>query len=216
MNNRSSEFEPYVNESKKSEFSVWEFNGQEAEQQIEITEQEALITECELLKQEAFANGYAEGMQQAQAEITAQKAQLTKWIELLQKPIQLLDDKLTQEILETVIWLCKYCIGVELSVDQSKLKALLDEIKTELPSLRGNKQFAMHPDDVAWVKAEIDEKAIPGLHEILVADSALERGDFYLKGEHCELDGRIHTRFITLFAKHIDKDTIITPVKSQD
>jgi flagellar assembly protein FliH len=70
--------------------------------------------------------------------------------------------------------------------------------------------------DTLGIKIEIDEKEIPGLHEALVADPSLSRGDFYLKGEHNELDGRIQTRFTTLFAKYIDKVNSVTSEKSPE
>ena len=76
--------------------------------------------------------------------------------------------------------------------------------------------LAMHPEDVNWVQSEFNEKGIDGLQEILVADPSLSRGDFYLKGEYSELDGRIYTRLTTLFAKHITQDNLITPMKDQD
>ncbi len=212
----STEFEPYKNEGKSNEFSAWEFHVINEEEQAEIIIQETLADECELLKKQAIEEGYAQGMQQAQEEINAQKTQLAKWIDLLQKPVQILDDSLTHELIETMSWLCKHCIGIELTVNPNQLLSLMNELKEELPSLKANKLFAMHPDDMAWIKSEFNEKTIPGLHELLVPDASLSRGDFYLKGEHSELDGRIQTRFINLFSKYINKENLVTPIESQD
>ena len=212
----SNEFEPYNNEGKNSEFSAWAYQGVKNEQPPEITPEELLLIECERLKQEAIEKGYAEGMQQAHVEIEEKKALFLQWIELLQKPVQLLDEQLTQEIIQTIIWLSQHCIGVELSVNPEKLRGLLIEIKEELPSLRNNKVLAMNPSDVEWIVTQMEKKEIAGLHEVLVADPSLNRGDFYLKGEHNELDGRIQTRFTTLFAKYINKDNFLTSVKSLD
>jgi flagellar assembly protein FliH len=122
----------------------------------------------------------------------------------------------TQEILQTILWLSQHCIAVELSVNPDKLRDLLNEIKTELPSLNNHRTLAMHPLDVAWIQAEVGDSEIPGLHQILVADATLNRGDFYLKGEYSELDGRIHSRFATLFAKYITKENLIVPKQVQD
>ena len=212
----SNEFEPYKNEGKNSEFSVWEYEGAKGEEPPAINPEEEFLLECKRLRQEAMEKGYAEGIQQAQTDIDAMKAELVKWIDVVKKPVQLLDDQLIQEVVQTMIWLSQHCIGIELSANPEKLHDLFKEIKGELPSLRGNKVFAMHPLDVDWIRAEIDEKEIPGLHEALVADPSLSRGDFYLKGEHNELDGRIQTRFTTLFAKYIDKVNSVTPEKSLD
>lgn len=212
----SNEFEPYNNEGKKSEFSIWEFQNKKPEEPPEVDPQELLMEQAELLRQEAIQQGYAEGMQQAQEEINLIKTELLQWIDVMQKPIKLMDDQLVQEIIQTLIWTSQYCIGVELSINPDKLQALFNEVKAELPSLKGNKTFAMHPLDVDWINAHIDEKEIPGLHESLVGDSSLSRGDFYLKGDHNELDGRIQTRLITIFAKYINKDNMLISKKSQD
>lgn len=211
----SKEFQPYNQDENRGEFNAWEYKKIEETAPV-ISKEEAFLNECERLRQEAIEKGYAEGLQKAQTEIAEQKQELVQWVELLQKPVQFMDDKLTQEIIQTVIWLSQHCISVELSVNPEKLHQLLNQIKEELPSLQGNKVFAMHPDDVSWINDEIGEQLIPGLHNILVGDPSLSRGDFYLKSEHSELDGRIQTRFITLFSKYIDKDNLITPIENQE
>lgn len=212
----STEFKPYIHGLKQSEFTALEYHNPENDHADQTIEPIEVIDEVELAKQTAIAQGYAEGMEAAQQEINEKKAELVNWIKLLQKPVMLLDDSLTQEIIQTLLWLGQYCIGVEITQDPSKLKGLLNEIKGELPSLSENKQFVMHPDDVEWIKAQVAEDMIPGLPEILVADSSLARGDFYLKGGHSELDGRLQTRLLTLFAKYINKDNLVTPIKTQE
>lgn len=214
----SNEFEPYLKKKGNNQgFSVWEYESIiDKEAQVEINEEERFLAERERLKNEAIEKGYAEGMQRAQAEITEKRQQFVRWFDILKNPVKLLDEQVTQEIIQTIIWLSQHCIGVELSVHPDKLKNLFDSIKSELPSLKAYKVLAMHPEDVNWVQSEFNEKGIDGLQEILVADPSLSRGDFYLKGEYSELDGRIYTRLTTLFAKHITQDNLITPMKDQD
>lgn len=211
------EFIPNKTELKNTEFSVWEYRGDTPEDPvIEISEEEKFAAKCALLKEEARAAGHAQGLEEARVQVTEQKAELVRWIDLLLNPTQLLDDKVTQELIQTMIWLCKQAIGVELSIDSNQLKGLFEAIKKELPTLQTTKKFAMHPDDVAWVKMEFDESLIPGLLQVIVADPLLNRGDFYLVDDESELDGRLHTRLTTLFSKFIDKDTLIIPIKPQE
>lgn len=212
-------FEPYSKkQGNEHEFNVWEYQPAKkiVEEPVVIDEKEAFLAECELLRQDAIKKGYEQGLQQAQAELDEKKKEFARWFDLIQNPVKLLDDHVTQEMLQTILWLSQHCIAVELSVNPDKLRDLLNEIKTELPTLNNHRMLAMHPLDVAWIQAEIDENEIPGLQEILIADPALNRGDFYLKGEHSELDGRIHTRFATLFAKYITKNDLIVPLQVQD
>lgn len=212
-------FEPYnKKQGTNNEFSAWEYQPTKnnVEEPVVIDEKEAFLAECELLRQEAIKKGYEQGLQQAQVELNEKKKEFARWFDLIQNPVKLLDEHVTQEILQTILWLSQHCIAVELSVNPDKLRDLLNEIKTELPTLNNHRMLAMHPLDVAWIQTEIGENEIPGLHEILIADPALNRGDFYLKGEHSELDGRIHTRFATLFAKYITKNDLIVPMQVQD
>ncbi|WP_298626650.1 flagellar assembly protein FliH [uncultured Legionella sp.] len=213
----SNEFEPYPDSRTSTEFSVWDYKKREVpEEVVEVDPQEQLMNEVALLKQDAFDKGYAEGLQQAQEEINARKTELMEWIAFFQTPIQLLDEQLTQEIIQTLIWLCQHCIGIELSVHPEKFHALFDEIRSELPSLKGSKTLGLHPLDVDWVKAEFSEKELPGIEQALFPDPSLVRGDFYLKSEHSDLDGRLQTRLMTLFAKYIKKDTLDSSKPSED
>ena len=152
-------------------------------------------------------------MANAQIEIEAKRQVLSEGAELLKNLVQLIDDKLIQEMIQTLVWLSAHCIGVELSVHPEQLRQLFAHIKNELPSLQADMLFAMHPDDVAWITQELGEREALDVHKILVADPSLSRGDFYLKGEHSELDGRVQTRLFTLFARYINKDNLITPIQ---
>lgn len=217
----SNKFEPYYKKHSAAEFSAWEYkkHTKVAEEELVSTtreDEEEQLKENERVQQEAIKKGYEQGLLQAQVEIDAKKQELIDWIKLIQKPIQLIDDKLIQELIQTLIWLSTHCIGVELSVNPDKLRQLFKKIKDELPSLQGDKVFAMHPDDVSWIKRELGISEIPNLQDILTVDPSLSRGDFYLKSEHSELDARIQTRLVTLFAKYINKDNLISPIKIQD
>ncbi|KTD78415.1 FliH/SctL family protein [Legionella waltersii] len=198
----ANEFEPFDKQLKVSEFSAWEYkaNNESAPAEEEHAE---LITELEALKQNAYQEGYTNGMQQAQKEIDDMKSELVKWLDLLQKPVHIIDEQLTQEIITTVIWLCQKSIAVELSISPDKLHSLFEKIKKELPSLHGKRILKMHPEDVDWIKANFSHNEIEGLLEILDGDPLLSRGDFYLQGDHSELDGRIETRLSMLFDQFI-------------
>lgn len=205
----TNEFEPYQADTKSKEFSIWDLPQQpQNTPQAEQVHQE-IVDECELLRQQAISDGYAEGMQQAQQEIAQKKAELAYWIDALQKPMKQFDDKLTQEIIQTIIWLTEHCIHVQIAAQPELLKRMLTEIKHELPSLRDNQLFAMNPDDVEWLKREFPGQDIPGLHQILQPDPSLLNGDFYLRGEHTELDGRVRSRLATIFSKYIHIEDVL-------
>jgi flagellar assembly protein FliH len=210
------EFQPAYEPRDSNDFTHQDYTMSGRALQPVVTKEQEFTDECERLKQEAIESGHAEGLARANEEIEQIKNDLLEWINLIQKPVRLIDDKVTQEMIQTLIWIAQYCIGVELSVNPEKLRDLFNGIKGELPSLQEDRVVAMNPEDLEWVKAKISIGEVPGLHESLVGDPSLSRGDFYLKGEHSELDGRVHTRLVSLFAKYLNKDNLITAIPSQD
>jgi flagellar assembly protein FliH len=202
------EFNPYFKENIDKTFYQWDPKGEIQSTISKKTQEELLAEECEQIKQAAKQTGYEEGLAQAKQEVDEKVKELTVWVKLLEKPAKLIDEKLVQEMIQTLTFLCQHCIGIELSVNPEKLRELFKRIKDELPSLQGDKILAMNPEDFAWIGKNISEAEIPGLHGILVADANLNRGDFYLKSEHSELDGRIQSRLSSLFSKYISQDTV--------
>ncbi len=127
---------------------------------------------------------------------------------LIQNPVELLDDALSQEIVQTIAWICEACIGIELSIHPEKLLTLLEEIKRELSTLQGNRELVMNSLDVEWLLNELNEQQVSGLSALLVADPTLSRGDFDLKSEYGEVDGSLKTRLQKLFKTYLLEDRI--------
>ncbi len=213
----SKEFEPYYSASTKKDFSTWEYRHDSQEpQEPQMSEQEVLLKELDILRQEAQEKGYQEGLNKAHDEIEQQKSELIYLTRLMKKPMQLIDDELTQDLIHTMIWLCQYCIGIELSIHPEQLNKIFEDIKNELPLLRGKKQLGMNLKDIEWLRNSLSEQQLNEISPILCEDETLNRGDFYLKDENSELDGRLHSRLIMLFSKHLDQDNLISPLNSQD
>jgi len=208
------QFEPLPKkQTNNKDFTTWNYRDQKPKPAAEtpvIDPQEVLRQECERIREEARTQGYNEGIEEAKTFIETQKKELQRWFELIQQPIKLLDDHIIQQVIQTLIWLGQHCIGIELSAHPEKIRDLLFAVRAELPMLNSHLTFAMHPDDVAWVKNQFPPDEIPGLLDILVADAELDRGDFYLKGEHSELDGRIQHRLTSIFTKYITKDNLLS------
>lgn len=200
----SNAFEPLNMAIPSNEFSAWDMESLNKDKLIKISAEELFAQECEQLKKEAREQGYAEGLLMAKEAMDLKKEELNNWINLLLNPVQLIDSQLTQELIQTVISLSEHAIGVTLSLNPEQLQGILNEIKTELPSIKGKKTLCMHPEDLQWIQSEISEDEISGLHDALVEDLTLSRGDFYIKGENSQLDGCLQTRLTTLFGKYIN------------
>lgn len=210
------DFQPLYEEKDSEAFNIWEIKKPEPESTIEIDEQEEFVKECDRLREEAKNRGYQEGVQLAESELQLKRQELNKWINLIQQPVVLLDNLLSQELVQTILWVCETCIDIELSIHPEKLLVVVEEIKKELPSLQGDKQLAMNPLDIQWLLNEFKEQKNSELTALLVADSTLTRGDFYLKNEYSELDGRLKTRLQKIFKSLLSEDEIGDKIKNKD
>ena len=213
----SKEFEPYDKKVSK-DFKLWDMVKAEVKPSttVAVDEEKERLEALERLKAEAKDKGYKEGLQQAKDEINDLKGQLHQWLELIQRPVQLIDKELIDELVETICWVSKACIGIELSTHPEKIKVILDTLKDELPAMTKDRSLAMHPEDIEWIQKELKSEHYAGVKELLVADEDLSRGDFYLRSHHSELDGRLSQRLSVVFDKHMklgqapspDKDTV--------
>ena len=200
------DFQPQFEELDKNAFNAWEYKPVITPAQATVDEQLEFVIECQRLRDEARAEGYNAGLQQASQEIDKMKEELSEWLAFIQRPVQLLEDSLNQEIIKTIMWICEQCIGIEITAKPEQLMNLLQDIKKELPSLCQNKQLVMNPEDVEWLKSQLSQK-YQDIIAILVADDTLLRGDFYLKSEHSELDGTLKTRLQNLITAHLSAYT---------
>ncbi|WP_028388386.1 flagellar assembly protein FliH [Legionella fairfieldensis] len=209
------DFQPLYEEKDKDAFDVWDIKIPEPEPVSEIDEKEELAKECERLREQAKQEGYQEGLRQAEIHVQQKQQELGEWIHFFQHPLAIVDSELNKEIVQTIIWICEACIGIELSVHPEKLAVLIDAIKQELPGLQGNKQLAMHPLDVEYLLDNF-KNSQPDLTRVLIADPALSRGDFYIKDEYSELDGRLKTRLQTLFKSYLQDNNDSTDEPAPD
>lgn len=200
------DFRPLYEDSSKNEFNVWDYTPIETTPRSSSDEQIEFTIECERLRDNARTQGYEEGIKQAQAEVEALKTELNAWLDFIKNPVQLLDKTLCQEMVNTIIWICQTCIGIELSITPEKMMVLMESIKKEFAGIRQNKQLAMNPEDIAWLKSQLSMRD-QEITDILAEDPSLKRGDFYLTSEHSELDGTLKTRIENLFASYYAADS---------
>jgi len=197
------EFQPLYEAKDKDDFSIWELQVPEADMEPKIDLQAQLAAECEQLREEARHEGYQQGLQDAENDIKAQQAELRQWLAMIQNPLQLLDKQISDEMMQTIFWICKACISIELSLAPEKILMILEDIKKELPAIIGKKQLSMNPQDKQWLETQLDRKLDADILAILVEDKKLNRGDFYLHSDHCELDGCLEDRLQKILASYL-------------
>lgn len=210
-------FEPSFKPQSDPVFHEWESRTESVPQEPVIDEQEILRQTCEKLKEEAKVQGYAEGLKAAEAKLKKCQKEFSHALNALLQPQQSLNETVIKELVLAIIWICKTCIDIELTIHPEKLTSLFTVIKEELPSLKGNKKLALHPQDLEWVRTQTHEDIYGEIQNMLVADPGMTRGGFYLESDQSILDGQIISRLTNLFSEHVSKaDFMSTAIRAKD
>lgn len=203
----SKEFKPADDLRKKTGFKNWEIHYQQVEtdKQHKLSETALKEAEFKAMQEKAFDEGFSQGQQAAQKEIDELKEQLLFWINVFSKPSEQIEQSIKSEIVDSIFWICKYCIQVELSVNPDKLQKIIDDALQELPSLRDGKKLFVNEDDLEW----IEEQLLPKDKEMIISvankDASLSRGEFYMRDDQSEVDGRLETRLQKILHQHLPK-----------
>jgi flagellar assembly protein FliH len=153
-----------------------------AETTDDITADAPLFT-AEELQTRAFAEGYAEGEQAAQAQYVAERLQLAELISALDVLRPEPPRDLGILLAETVYRLVKQIMG-EVRIDPQALSERVAAAAEEIADLAGPKRLKMHPADLAL----LDGVMLDGIEQL--ADPHLPQGTLILEaGEGTIEDG---------------------------
>lgn len=200
------EFKPLYDDKDKNDFHCWDVKAPPPEPVPLVDEQLELAKECERLKEEAVNKGYQEGLAKAEAELNDMRAHLKEWLQIIKNPALLIDDALSDQLIQTLFWLCESCIHLELSLNPEKIKSLIHELKDEIPAIQGEKKLLLNPLDAEFLKSNLSQSKDKELLHLISEDEALNRGDFYLRGEFSDIDGRLQTRLNELLKDYFTKE----------
>lgn len=197
------DFQPTYAEKDKNDFNTWDLGKKPVNDEPEIDAQELFEQECESIRQRTHQEAYEQGLLAAEEEINALKTRFNEWFSTIQNPIKLLDKQLSDEVLQTILWICHECIKVELSLHPEKILAVIEAIKPELNAIKQPKKLCMHPDDISWLKQHLDN-SMDDWDTLLIEDERLQRGDMYLHSEHHVVDGKIYNRLQKICAQYFN------------
>lgn len=145
------------------------------------------------LKAQAIKEGYQEGITQGQQEINTRVQALNQLLMLLEKPCQLIDEKVEQWLLQMVILITKQCNHQSLTINPKIIEQMIQAALDELITIESNCRLELHPAD----KKHLEETA----HEIkklahctVIENSTLSRGEFILQSDSIDIDARIQQR----------------------
>jgi len=193
-------FKPLDGIDKSKEFKIW------TKPVVEIKDNEEELLEQQALEEEknkVMAQAYQQGIESAQVEIQNLKNELSSLLSLVKKPLELIDKELEGELLNTVLWLCKVCLKVELEHSPEKITSIIEEIKPHLPVMQKDKKLLLNQLDIEVMKQILQDGEHSDLIDIIIEDASLSRGEFRLISESSELDGRLEERLSAILESNM-------------
>lgn len=148
-------------------------------------------------KEDGFSQGYAEGreqgyqdgLQQGQAEgrktglaegenlIRDQLAQLQLLLEQLQHPLQQIDQRVEQSLLDLSIAMAQAVVAVEIKTNPQVILQTLRQAIDALPLKASHIQIRLHPQDLAVIQQHYSPEDVAERQWQLRAEPALDVGD---------------------------------------
>lgn len=186
----NSNFKPLHNHGGEKVFKTWDKPTDDAganKVDEDLIEQQQ---KCE----EIYQKAYQQGLAKAEQEVAQHKQQLNELISLVFNPLRLIDEKLEQEFIKTLIWFCHHCIDIELTQSPEQLNAIFKQIKPHLPLMQQEYQLQLNPQDIEVLQQNLSNENVDFDTNNIVEDSNLHRGEFRLVSATSELDGRFEER----------------------
>lgn len=166
--------------------------------------------EEDAIREQAKADGRAEGLAQAQAEIDArvrqldaQSAVLAKTLAALARPIDLVDAEVQRQLAELSLAIGAQLLRRELTVDPALVIGMVKDTVGLLPAAVRDVRILLHPADAALLR---DTAPVPesGAVWSVIDDPALSRGDCRVMAESASIDARLETRLAALAAELLE------------
>lgn len=163
-----------------------------------------LELEEESIREQAKADGRAEGLAQAQAEIDArmrvldaQSAVLAQALAALARPLELVDAEVQRQLAGLALAVGAQLLRRELKADPSLVIGIVQDTVGLLPAAVRDVRILLHPADAALLRASPPLSESGALWTI-VDDPSLSRGDCRVMAESATVDARLESRLAAL------------------
>jgi len=157
----------------------------------------------ELQKQayeEGFERGRQDGLKAGEQEAQRQLQQLASILELFNKPLQELDDKVVEQLVDLTTIIARQVIRRELRADPGQIIAVVRECIKNLPITSRKVSIFLHPDDAMLVRGafSIDENVDQSWQ--IIDDPVLTRGGCRIEAENSKIDATVEQQLNRVIA----------------
>lgn len=181
-------------------------------------ERQRMITaeSIEVLQKQAYKEGYSQGFQKGiedgTAKINEQAARLQSVLNLLNKPLQELDETVVEQMVDLSVTIAKMLIRRELKTDPGQIVAVVRESISALPAGTNNIRIMLNPEDSQLIRETMSVTEGEKGWEI-IDDPLLRRGGCKVVTDTSEIDASIESRLSGIIAqllggeRHDDRST---------
>ena len=191
-------------DAEKTAYERWELPNVSDDS---LKDQPALPTAEEIEKIETAAYneglkaGHEEGLKKGQAEINLRCQQLNKVLTFLQRPLDELDEKVTNQLFQLAMTVAGQLIRRELHTEPGEIIAVVREAMASLPIAERKINIFLHPEDAILVRDALslnhDDESQPWK---INEDPLLSRGGCRLQAGQSFIDASVETRLNRVIA----------------
>ncbi len=145
--------------------------------------------------------GVKKGLKESQQEISQRCTHLDKILSFLQRPLDDLDEKVTDQLFQLAMTVTGQLIRRELHTDPGQIVAVVREAMASLPIAERKVNIYLHPEDANIVRDTLslhhDSESQPWR---IIEDPLLSRGGCRLQAGQSYIDASIETRLNRIIA----------------
>lgn len=155
--------------------------------------------------EEAWRQGYQEGLEAGSAEVRRRAEALEALLTALDKPFEELDEEVEAQILRLITIAVRKLLRRELQIDPGHVIGVVRDAIRMLPVASRSIEVHLHPEDASLVQAALastdGERAW-----IITEDPLVSRGGCLVTSEKSRVDGRVESRLDRLLNALIEDE----------
>ena len=141
-----------------------------------------------------FNEGHRDGLIAGQADVNAKIRKFTALIQSLNKPLEILDDEVIEQLVQLSITVSRQIIRRELKIDPGQVMAVIRESMSVLPATARDIKIYLHPEDARLVREILSVDDDTDRPWKIVDDPVLTHGSCRIQSENSFIDASVEQR----------------------
>ncbi len=144
--------------------------------------------------EQGFNEGQKDGLLAGQADVNAKVRKFSALIHALNKPLELIDDEVIEQLVQLSITVSRQIIRRELKIDPGQVMAVVRESMSILPASARDIKIYLHPEDARLVREILSVDEDTDRPWTIVDDAVLTHGSCRIKSENSFIDASVEQR----------------------